>query len=455
MKRFWQIIIISTVLFFVPWLILFKLGINSLPIQSQDTVPALFTPISILEHGNLYLDEYYNMMIKEYPNTADMDQSLGLTPYYLRKVDTHYVSAFPLIISLLALPVYILPVLLHVSFTWNTLAILGHLSGSLILAFAGGFFYLLLKDIFKLDSKKSLMLTGIYLFGTVNFAMISQALWQHGALQLFSILGLYFLLFYTQQSFSYKHLFLSGLFFGLAALSRPTAALTIILVGLYIGMLEFKQPQKLLKSYSAFSIGVLLNVLFFVIYNGIFYKSVENQGYANQLFKNWVDTFPVSFFGVWISPSKGILVYSPVFVFSLVGAWRALKSKSLLNILFTIIIVLHTLVISFWKYWFGGWSYGYRLSSDVIPYLVLLLIPYINSPLYEITKKIFFTCIVTSVLIELTGLVYFDGIWHAAYDRGYTNIGWLWSIKDSEFVFYARRILVKLHLLRKACPTCL
>ncbi|KKS61113.1 MAG: hypothetical protein UV25_C0001G0018 [candidate division WWE3 bacterium GW2011_GWB1_42_41] len=162
--------------------------------------------------------------------------------------------------------------------------------------------------------------------------------------------------------------------------------------------------------------------------------------------------------GVWLSPSKGILIFSPVFIFSIYGLYLAVKNKidkAGLYKIFAVIILLHTLVISLWKHWYGGWSFGYRMSGDVLPYFIFLMIPYINSVYFEKTKKLFFVLFGLSVFIEIYGLLFFDGIWHAAYDLGFENTSWLWSIKDSQFLFDIRRVLVKLGLMASACPKCL
>jgi len=62
--------------------------------------------------------------------------------------------------------------------------------------------------------------------------------------------------------------------------------------------------------------------------------------------------------------------------------------------------------------------------------------------------------LVVSVMVQISGIVFFDGVWHAAYDKGFKNTAWLWSIKDSEAAFNMRRVLVKAGLLDKACEVC-
>ena len=46
-------------------------GVNTLPIQSEDTVPTMFLPVTILKEGTLYADNYYQMMVNRYPQPDD------------------------------------------------------------------------------------------------------------------------------------------------------------------------------------------------------------------------------------------------------------------------------------------------------------------------------------------------------------------------------------------------
>lgn len=453
-----KLFFISLGVFIIPFLIPGFRAINSLIIQSEDTVPTIFTTVAIIKDRTLYLDRYYDMMRERYPHPDDKDYQKGLTPFYLQKVDSHYISAFPIMTSILSLPVFAPPLLFGMPITWNNLALLSRISGALIMALAGLFLFKTLKEGFGLNEKKATLLTVLFLFATVNFAMLSQALWQHGTLELLIILAIYF--FLKQQKHPEKHEFslLSGLFFGLAFLARPTAGLQIVLIELYVVLSNLRNINNLFKTAITFMSGLLVAFTFFLWYNSTYYYDIRNQGYSDQLFKNWLSPFPISFLGVWLSPSKGILIFSPVLVFSFVGIYLAIKNKIEkvgLYKIFAVIIVLHTLVISFWKHWYGGWSFGYRMSSDVIPYFIFLLVPYVNSSLFEKTKKLFYVLLGVSIFIEIYGLFFFDGIWHAAYDLGYENTSWLWSIKDSQFLFDIRRILVRFGLLETACPKCL
>lgn len=435
------------VLYFGAWFAVYSLRLNTLAIQSEDTVPAILVPLTILKHNSLFLDDYVPMMLQKYPHPDDKKYLKGLLPFYLRKVDNHYVSAFPIITPILALPVYFPFVAFNIPVTWENLAMVSHIASALIVAVSGAFLYYLLRKTLELAESTSRILTICYLFGTINFALVAQSLWQHGTLQLFSIIALIFFVKAFKEDFKQSagsYIFWFSFFSGIAVLSRPTAALPYVIFSLYIVKRNWKATLPLI-------LGMSPCVLFFVWYNAVFYHSISNQGYSNQIFKNWLGGFPLSFFGIWISPSKGILVYSPIFIFSFLGFITALKNKARYTNLFLLAATsafLHILIISFWKHWFGGWSFGYRMSSDVIPYLILLLVPFVESTFFKKYSRTFYVLLVISIFIEIVGVVFFDGVWHAAYDKGFKNTAWLWSLKDSEMVFYLRRVLVKVGVLK-------
>ncbi len=455
MKTFLGILIGASALFFLSWFTVYKLNINTLAIQSEDTLPAMFMPFAIINENTIYLDSYYKQLITKYPQPDDKTYVKGNVPFYLEKINNHYVSAFTIITPIIILPIYFIPILLGVGPTWPNLIILSHVAEALIMSLSGYLVYLISVKYLGANKKQSLIVTIVYLFGSINFALISQALWQHGTVQLLVLAGLFF---YLKNQYNHLYLSVAGFFWGFAFLARPTALLPLTIFGLLILFMD-RNLTKSLKQLVPLGLGLLPAILFFVWYNSTYYKSFSNQGYSQQLFTSWLGNFPVSLFGVWISPSKGILVYSPVFIFSLVGFFISLKNKVLkdrnLYIAFGIILLIHTVVISFWKHWYGGWSFGYRMSSDVIPFFALLIIPFLQSSLYTKYKKFFWFLLAISVLVEFAGIIFFDGVWHAAYDRGFHDTSWLWSIKDSEFIFNVRRVLVKLHLLDRACPKCL
>ena len=422
---------------FFSWFLFYKLNINSLPLQSEDVLPSIFTGITLTKEGTLYLDSYYEMMVSKYPQPDDVTK----TPFYLRKVGDHYLSAFPIMNTLLTLPIFFIYSFFVSNFSWSDIYLLSHLSGSFIISLSALFMFILLTRVLRYSQKTSLLLTFTYCFATINLPLISQALWQHGAVQLFIILTI---IFYLKERYFYTFFFL-----GLAILSRPTAIILLVILGIFI----LVNKKFNLKNFFMSLFGISIPLLFFIIYNFVFYQDLSNQGYSSQLGNSWLGNFPESFIGIWLSPSKGLLVYSPVFIFSLIGIWRGMKQNQLLKISFWMIL-LHTLVLSKWKHWYGGFGYGYRMISDVIPFFIFP-IGYLLENYYKKVIKVFILTLTVSLIIQFSGLVFFDSIWHNAYDKGFRETGWLWSLENSEAMFNYRRVLVKLGFLDKACEQCL
>jgi len=431
------IFLVTFLIYFGFWVILYKTDINSLPLQSEDIIPTVFTGISIVKDRSIYLNNYYEMMVSKYPQPDDSTR----TPFYLKKIGDNYLSAFPILSSLVALPIFYIYLQFIPSISWNDIYFLSHLSGSFIVSLSSVLFYYLLDSILKFNKRTSILLVIAYSLATVNLPLISQGLWQHGVVQLFLVLG--FIYFYK------KNYFLMALFLGFGILARPTAAIVFIILGIFIILMKDLN----LKSAANFICGILIPLSFFLIYNQVYYQDISNQGYAGQLFVSWMGNFPESFFGIWLSPSKGILIYSPVLIFSLIAIYKGFKKEEYLKISFWVIL-LHTLVLSKWKHWYGGFGFGYRMISDILPFLVLPL-GFLLENYYDKVKKWFFITLVISIVIQFSGLIFFDSIWHNAYDTGFKNTSWLWSLENSEAVFNIRRVLVKVGFLEQACEKCI
>jgi len=436
MKKTLVIFFVSFLVYFFTWFGLYKTEINSLPLQSEDIVPSIFTGISIVKENTIYLNNYYEMMTSKYPQPDNPSN----TPFYLKKVGDNYLSAFPILSSIVALPVFYIYLQFTGIVTWEDAYNLSHLSGAFVMSLATVLFYYFLENVLKISRKNSILLTLVFSLATINLPLISQGLWQHGVVQVFSILGLIF--FYK------RNYFLMSLFLGFGILARPTAVIVLIILGIFMII----KKELSLKSFLYSLLGVIIPASFFVVYNQFYYQDISNQGYAGQLLNSWIGNFPESFFGIWLSPSKGILVYSPVLIFSLIAIYKGYKKEEYLKISFWVILI-HTLVLSKWKHWYGGFGYGYRMISDIIPFLVLPL-AYLLQNYYEKVKKWFFITLVISLIIQAAGLIFFDSIWHNAYDTGFKNTSWLWSLENSEAAFNLRRVLVKGGFLERACEKC-
>jgi hypothetical protein len=89
-----------------------------------------------------------------------------------------------------------------------------------------------------------------------------------------------------------------------------------------------------------------------------------------------VDIFKV-LAGNLVSPGRGLLIYSPILLLAPYGIYLKLKNKRMdaLDWFLMSIVIAHALLISAVDQWWGGSSYGPRMFSDVMPFLIYFLIP--------------------------------------------------------------------------------
>src|SRR6202000_3120944 len=85
----------------------------------------------------------------------------------------------------------------------------------------------------------------------------------------------------------------------------------------------------------------------------------------------------VALAGELISPNRGLLIYTPIVLFSIVGAIRAARIQTrdaarLVWLAGASVVLL--LGYAFYPLWFGGWTYGPRFLTDTMPVACLLLV---------------------------------------------------------------------------------
>jgi len=96
---------------------------------------------------------------------------------------------------------------------------------------------------------------------------------------------------------------------------------------------------------------------------------------------------------------KGIFIYNPVLILSIIGYFKFTKLFRREAILFISIIVINLLTTSMWHMWYGGWCWGPRL---LVPMIAFWLLPfYIILPKRGIVRFAVVSLIVISVLIQV------------------------------------------------------
>jgi hypothetical protein len=196
---------------------------------------------------------------------------------------------------------------------------------------------------------------------------------------------------------------LLGIPLAFSYISRPTNSIPIIFLTLFIAL----RYRKYFLRYCLWSLVVVLP---FVLVNVSVYHKILPPYYTLKK----VSASPYyleALAGTLISPSRGLFIYSPIFLFSLYGVFLKIKRRQIeiLDLCIIVIICLHWLVISSHRHWWGGNSYGPRYFADMIPFFLYFLIP----PLLEFSRSregrnvimviLFCSCVALSFVIHYRG----------------------------------------------------
>src|ERR1700724_1292332 len=162
---------------------------NPRDISTGDSFPARFLPLALLCHGTLYLGPVAEAVKMEHRGGR-------LEIYWLVAArDGRVASRYPIVMPLLVTPVYVPTALYLAHHGWGNLRdveIAGELTekaaAAAVAALCSALMYLLLRP--QLQRGRALLLTLAFAFGTETWSISSQALWQHGAAELFAIVAL-------------------------------------------------------------------------------------------------------------------------------------------------------------------------------------------------------------------------------------------------------------------------
>jgi hypothetical protein len=396
---------------------------NGRSIGAGDTVPARYLPISMLREFNFDLDEFTFL----YDETG-----VGDLPFFLRYRDSHYLSVYPPGPALLALPLYAFPVIAGMPATSAWVVRLEKLSATLITALSVLFLFWTLREL--TDERWALIIASVYAFGTSSLSVSSQALWQHGPSQFCLAVSLYMLVKGMRET---SYISYVGLPLAASILMRATNALLVLPLGLYI----LHEHRSILWKCG---LSALPPLAFLLLYNYGLFGSIGG-GYfpgtldARSLF--WQSPFLEGLSSLLLSPGRGLFIYSPIFLLSLVGIAVAWTSGPLLFKYMSIGPLLVVLLYSKWTTWWGGWTYGPRLLADLAPFLCLFLYRFCT-PMdrWRCLRAGFMMFALLSIGCHVLGAFWYDYRWDGLMGTDqHPERLWQWS--NSPLVYYAKEAL--------------
>jgi hypothetical protein len=391
-------------------------------VGSGDTRPAELLPIALLEGRGFDL-------------TGLVDPAEKY-PYWYHRVGDRLVSSYPILPGLLNVPVYAAARAAGIDLVANRER-LSLITASLLCALSALFLFLALER-FGARRRDALALTLLYAFGTCAWSVASRAMWQHGPSLALLTAALWLLLRGDRASAA-----ASGLLLSLAVVNRPTNVLIVVPLALFV----LRRRREALPLFLLLAgIPAILHAAYASAYLGTPFST----GYWNPIpeVANFRGNPFVGLAGLLVSPSRGLFVFGPFFLFALAGtviAGRNPGSWPIAPYLAAGALLL-VLLYSRWSTWWGGHTFGYRYLIEAVPWLmVLVAIAWDRIRTRPGWKVVFVACCLWSVFVQALGVRYQPSGFNQRMDE---DASILWSVRDSEIAMSSRKALAELHALR-------
>lgn len=404
-------------------------------ISSGDTAPASLIPFTILENHTPYLDSLIPYIEMRYENT-----------YFLLTGNGHFVSLFPIVTPVLVTPLYIIPYLalkfcgtgisIYDPYFFLLISLMEKISASIVTSLACVFVFLSIRKMF--NDKIAWVSTITFGLATNTWSTSSQTLWQHGMVELLLAAMIYLVLLIEEKE-NIKYIVLLGFLSGLFVFNRPPDSVFLIPIVGYI--LFLKKKSRLYYCFSA-----TIASIPFIYYNFYTFGNLFG-GYSQNLETLTIEINTVSnILGLLFSPNRGLFIYSPVLILSLVGMYKlyTFKNKNIrvFLYLFSISFVLDLLVYaSFDIHWWAGYCYGPRFLSGMTPIIVMYLAVFLHYVEVELSankkailKSIFLILLAISFFVQVIGTFYYpSGDWNGNPDIN-THSERLWKLADNQIM---------------------
>jgi hypothetical protein len=352
---------------------------NLRQIGAGDTLPARYQPLILWHDGTLGLEANARLVAHGHSMITEGNRPAGAEgkvtyfepwAYWMVRTRQHQLaSLYPVVTPLLVAPLYFPAVMWLNAHGWEqpqidrVAELMEKLSASFLASLASVLMYLVLR---RDRSPWSLPLVMVFAFGTNTWMISSQALWQHGSGELLIALAL---LLVVAPASSMRTALLGAVCVFMAA-NRPPDALIAGAIVLFTVWSRRRSALWLLA-------GAAVPLAAILYYNLDFIGHVAG-GYAvakapNRKFFQ-LDWSGVA--GLLVSPTRGLLVFSPFLVFIPVGLiqrLRAPRSRGL-AVALSFAVAAQFLLYS-QADWRAGVSWGPRWLTDLLPILVWMLAP--------------------------------------------------------------------------------
>jgi len=274
------------------------------------------------------------------------------------------------------------------------------------------------------------LLAFLFAFATPAYSTASRALWQHGPNMLMLAAALYL---FSRAGSRASFLKWTAVPLVFACFIRPTSIIFVVLTGAFVWVHHRGQFRKWLLLAACTAVP-------FLAHNVLVYRWPLPPYFMAQRF---MEISPRSFgplmsalAGQCVSPSRGLFTFSPFLLFSLAGMCLACRRSWQTPLVYYLAagVALHWFAISAFADWTGGYSFGPRYFSDIVPILIFFLVPVFQLPRKPmLLAAVFLLCALASLFVHFRGATTWDVyLWNG--DAGGVTPARAWDWRDPQFL---------------------
>ena len=321
--------------------------------------------------------------------------------WMVRTHQNQLASLYPIVTPLLVSPLYIPAVFLLNIHGWEqphsdrVAEFMEKISASFLASIASVLMFLVLR---RDGSPWSLPFALVFAFGTNTWMISSQALWQHGTGELLISLALLLVVIPASP----LRMVLLGAVCVLMAANRPPDGL---LAGAFLLYAVWGSKRNIPWLFA----GAALPLAALLYYNLFFIGNIAGAYGFVKPSDNFFQPVWSGLAGLLVSPTRGLLVFSPFFVFLPTGLIQRLRTPGLrgLAIALSFAVVAQILFYSLGD-WRAGMSWGPRWLTDLLPILVWMLAP-APQVLRPPARGLLILMIMAAVVMQMIGAFWYTG----------------------------------------------
>ncbi|HTI95950.1 MAG TPA: hypothetical protein VL425_05495 [Rudaea sp.] len=384
-------------------------NVNLRQIGAGDTLSARYLPLILLHDGTLELSAQAHLIARGHPLGFEAQRPAGaagkvayLEPraYWMMRTREHLLaSVYPVVTPLLVAPLYLPAVAWLDAHGWEqpqvdrVAELMEKLAASILAAAASVLIFLMLR---REGNRWSVPLALAFAFGTDTWMISSQALWQHGTGELLIALALLLVL----SPASRFRTGLLGAVCVLMAANRPPDALVAAAIGIFVVCRSWRSATWLVAG----AVVPLAAVLYYnVAFIGLFAGGYGLVRPPRNFFQHdWSGLA-----GLLLSPTRGLLVFSPFLILVPAGLARRLRSPGsrALAVAFGAAVAAQIVLYAMVD-WRAGVCWGPRYMTDILPILAWMVAPAAPA-LRPFARGMFVLAIAVSVCVQAVGAFWY------------------------------------------------